>query len=118
MMANYNPFSKKEVIDTQHGRINYHHDMGTTYVTHRTEEHVFKKYQGFGISNTELETCYNERVHWILIIYHNEKKGTSIAYRIKLKETKYLPTYHNGNDTQTMIPIRKMQERKQKGEWE
>ena len=49
--ASYNPFRKKDWVETEHGTITYEHRR---YFTHRKQEHVFKKYQAFGISLTEL----------------------------------------------------------------
>lgn len=114
MLNEYNPFSR-ETEETEHGTINYSHEMGTCYVTHRRTEHYFIKYKGFGISNSELEIAYNKRVYWIIIIYHN-KKGEDIPHRIKMEDVKYLEEYDNKGDKQKMFPTEKM-ERLWKGEW-
>ena len=60
MIANYNPFKKEMTEITPHGVINYTHNMGTTYVTHRRKEHYFVKFKGFAISMTELEIAFNK----------------------------------------------------------
>lgn len=116
MLNEYNPFSYKEPQETEHGIINYTNDMGTCYVTHRKKEHFFKKYQGFGISNSELEMAYNKRVYWILIMYHRED-GTSIPYRIKMEDVKYLQDYNNVGDAQKIFPLKMMEKRVSEG-WE
>lgn len=108
MLNEYNPFSKKMEEETEHGIINYQHDMGTCYVTHRKKEHFFQKYKGFGISNSELEIAFNKRVYWILIIYH-EEDGSSIPYRFRIEDVKYLQTYNNNGDVQTIFPIELME---------
>lgn len=116
MLNSYNPFDKKELELTEHGTINYQHGMGITYVTHRRKEHYFKKYQGFAISNSELETAYNKRAYWILILYHRDD-GTSIPYRYKMENTPYLEEYNNNGDKQKVFPIKQMQTKKN-GEWQ
>lgn len=115
MINGYNPFSKKQAEETEHGIINYQHDMGTTYITHRRKEHFFKKYQGFAISNSELEIAYNKRVYWILIIYTKDD-GTNIVYRYKLEDIPFLQEYNNNGDQQKIFPIKVLQTKKD-GEW-
>ena len=116
MKATYNPFNNKNFVETEHGVINYRHDMGTVYVTHRRPEHFFKKYQGFAISITELEVCHQENVHWILIMYTN-KAGEQTPHRIRLSRLRDFQIYDNGNDKQVVIPVAYMQKRREEG-WE
>lgn len=116
MKTNYSPFKKEGTIRTPHGTINYTHNMGTVYITHRRPEHFFKKFQGFGISITEIDVCKQENVYWLLFIYHNAK-GEEKPYRIKLSETQYLETYTYEGDEQIIIPVKAMHERGEKG-WE
>lgn len=108
MKTNYNPFNKKELIETEHGIINFQHDIGTCYVTHRRPEHVFKKFQAFAISLSELEIAYDNNVYWILIMYTNAKQECT-PYRIKLKETRFLQQYDYNGDKQVIIPIKHME---------
>lgn len=108
MRADYNPFARKELEETEHGIINYQHDMGTVYVTHRRSEHFFKKFQGFGISLSELEICYRKRVFWIIFLYHG-KESTTIPYRIKLEDIQYAENYNNNGDIQKVVPTRDME---------
>lgn len=103
VQANYNPFRKKDIVETRHGIISYE---SRRYFTHRRPEHFFKKYQGFGISLTELEICYNERVDHILIKYHGTKKN--ILYKIPLQYLQYMQKYNNNGDEQIIIPIKEM----------
>jgi len=105
MRADYNPFSRKEMEETEHGLINYQHNMGTVYVTHRRPEHFFKKFQGFGISYSELEICFSKRVFWIMFIYYG-KNGTTIPYRIKLEDLVYMEEYNNDGDKQKVVSVR------------
>lgn len=116
MKIEYNPFSKKTIQETKHGTINYQHDLGTTYTTFRKTEHYFKKYQGFGISITEAEICYEKNVYWIIIIY-TDKKERQKAYRIKLEKLRYLEQYNNNGDQQIIIPTKCLQEKKEE-KWE
>lgn len=115
MILEYNPFDKTKIKETKHGVINYTHNMGTVYVTHRKKEHYFVKYNGFGISSTELKQAYEEKVYWILIIYH-QTDGTMTAYRIKMENIKYLENYNNNGDEQKIIPT-KLCEINNEGKW-
>lgn len=116
MLNEYNPFSNRECEETEHGIINYQHDMGTCYVTNRRKEHYFIKYKGFAISKSELEIAFNKRVYWILIMYHRED-GSTIPYRMKLDEVRYLEEYNNNGDLQKIIPLSIMEVQKGNG-WE
>lgn len=117
MLGNYNPFSiKKEYEETEYGTINYYHEMGSSYVTHRKKEHFFKKYQGFGISESEIRIAKMKRLYWIMILYHKDNK-TNIPYRIELNKTKYFEKYNNEGDMQIIIPIKEMEFKTNKG-WE
>lgn len=109
MLNEYNPFSKKAEEETEHGIINYQHSMGTCYVTHRRKEHYFKKYQGFGVSKSELEIAYNKRVYWILIVYHKED-GSSIPYRYRMDDIVALEEYNNNGDIQKIFPVKIMED--------
>jgi len=62
--AGYNPFRKKEIVETGHGIISYDNRR---YFTHRNKEHFFVKFRGFGISVSEIEICHNEHVDEIVI---------------------------------------------------
>jgi len=114
MKTSYNPFNKKDHRETEHGIINFQHDMGTCYVTNRTPEHIFRKYGAFCISNTELETCYDNHVYWILILYHNNN-GETIPHRIELNKLRYMDTHNQNGDVQTIIPIKQMEKRGEEG---
>lgn len=102
MKIEYNPFQEKEIIETEYGRINTKHEMGRTYITFRRSEHFFKKYQGFGISNTELQICDNKGVKWILIIYTNTK-NEQVPMRIKLSNINKSNKFNYNGDNQTII---------------
>lgn len=105
---NYNPFSKKDLKETEHGTINYEHKSGRIYMTFRRPEHVFKKFQAFCISCSEVETCLSEGVKWIMINYKNKKEEETIM-RIKTEEIKELEQYNNNGDIQIIIPIKKLE---------
>lgn len=109
MLNEYNPFSKKGCENTEHGVINYQHNMGTVYVTHRRKEHFFKKFQGFGISNSELEMAFNKRVFWVLILYHG-KDGVTIPYRFKMEDVIYLEEFNNNGDVQKIFPLKNLED--------
>lgn len=108
MLNEYNPFHRKECEETEHGIINYQHDMGTVYVTHRRKEHFFKKFRGFAISNSELEIAFNKRVYWIIILYHKED-GSSIPYRFRMNCVKFLEEYTNDGDIQKIFPLKELE---------
>lgn len=114
MLNGYNPFSNKECEETEHGVINYRNDMGTCYVTHRQKQHFFRKFQGFGISCSELEIAYNRGVHWVLIMYRRDD-GTTIPYRIALEDVKYLADYNNEGDLQKIFPLKELEKREKQG---
>lgn len=114
MKPNYNPFRQSDSIQTIHGTINFLHDMGITYVTHRRPEHFFKKFQGFAISTTELETCHANHVHWILILY-TKTDGGQVPYRIELDKLRFFDTYTHEGDIQKVIPVKEMQSRTKEG---
>lgn len=100
----YNPFKQYETKETEHGIIS----LGPRrYFTHRRPEHFFKKFQGFGISLTEVEICFNEHVDHILIKYWGKQEN--IFYKIKLSYLKYMKRYDNNGDEQIILPIKEME---------
>lgn len=100
---NYNPFRPTDIIETQHGIITYENKR---YFTHRKREHIFKKHQAFGISTTELETCYQQNVNHIIIKYHGNKKN--IIYKIELHKTLNMQRHNQNGDTQILIPLNEL----------
>ena len=115
MRADYNPYVKnKGTEETEHGLINYTHDMGTVYVTHRRPEHFFKKFRGFGISKSELEVCFDKNVFWVMVMYHR-KDGTTIPYRVKLSNLRYMDEYDHEGDEQVIVPVKEMEQRIEEG---
>lgn len=100
----YNPFNRQYYKETQHGIIG---KIERRYFTHRRPEHIFKKYQAFGISTTEMEICWNEHVNNIIIKYHGKDKNT--YYKIKLEMLKYMKRFDNKGDEQIIIPIKEME---------
>lgn len=110
----YNPFSTRigvenmnevpRYIKTIFGTINretkrYHAD--------REPEHFFKKYQGFGISKSEIHTMRKHGVKEITIRYHGTKENT--IYKIQLAKLTNMKTHNNKGDLQIIIPIKEMQ---------
>lgn len=116
MNIDYHPFRTRHLIETGHGIINTQHDMGKIYLTHRTPEHIFRSKQAFCISTSEIETCHEHYVTWILIHYHN-KRGETLPHRIKCSELRFMEQYDNQGDVQYVIPIREM-ERLIEGQWQ
>lgn len=117
MLPEYNPFRRKEIEETEHGIINYRHKLGRIYTTHRRPEHYFKKYQGFAISNTEIEVIKEALVEWIIIIYHNDKKEQKVM-RINTKYIRYMEEYNNNGDVQKIFPEKELEKLdKETGEW-
>lgn len=106
----YNPFSDVWTKEIQFGTINFQHDMGIVYVSHRRPEHVYKKKGAFCISLSELEICHKEHVYWILLMYENAN-GETIPHRIKLSELRLLEQHDNNGDKQVIIPIKYMEKR-------
>lgn len=100
----YNPFTKKDIVETEHGVISFENRR---YFTHRRPEHFFKKFGGFGISLSELEICYNEHVDHIIIKYYGKEKN--ILYKIKMDMIKYMKRYNNNGDEQVVIPTKDME---------
>lgn len=115
MKLSYNPFDKKNIVKTEYGIINYQHDMGTVYVTHRQPQHFFRKFQGFAISVSELEVCFEAQVYWLMVIYTN-KDGEQQPYRMRMQDVRYLHDYDNKGDLQKVMPLIKM-ERLSDGRW-
>ena len=112
----YSPFNRECQIETQHGLINYNHSMGTIYLTRRKREHIFKKYQAFNISESELLLCEKHNVYWIVIMYEKVEGGI-IPYRIKMSKLALFEQYRGtDDDIQRIIPIR-MMESKESGDW-
>lgn len=103
MKANYKPFTTKKIIETDHGIINKEKNR---YFTHRRPEHYFKKYQGFGISTTEIEIAKNEGCTHIIIKYHGRKKN--ILYKIKMNYLQYMKKYDFNGDEQIILPEKEM----------
>lgn len=99
----YNPFFVPRTRDTSFGVINYEKSR---YVTNRSSEHFFKKYQGFGISVSEISICKQNHVNEIVIWYHGKKEN--IIYSIELEMVEYCEIYDNNGDEQYIIPINKM----------
>lgn len=89
-----------ETTKTIHGIINHETKK---YVTERRPEHYFKKYQGFGISDTELEKARKEGAKTIIIKYHTKTK--TIIYMTNINNQNMKQKYTNGEDEQTIIPI-------------
>lgn len=107
----YNPFTKKETIDTPKGMINYQHEMGKTYVTHRRKEHKIEN--TFLIETTELRICHELNIEWVLIIYKD--KETTKVYRTKMRTIHKHERYKTKNQTYIQIPIEHMEEKKEQG---
>lgn len=104
MKANYNPFTKEDVVETDHGIITK--SVGR-YFTHRKPEHFFRKYQGFGISITEVEMAKLNHCTHIIIKYHGKRKN--ILYRILIKYLEFLEIYNFKDDKQYILPVKEME---------
>lgn len=104
VIANFHPFTKEQVEKTPHGIINKETHR---YFTHRTKEHVFKKYQAFAISVSELELAEQGHCNHMVIKYHGTFKN--IFYRISLEYLKYFKKHDNEGDLQVIIPIKEME---------
>lgn len=121
MRTHYNPFERPDIIHTSHGTINFTHPLGSVYVTRREgSKAFFKKFQGFGISNTELRVCDKELVKWVLINYKNPETNTERLYRISLKDVYNRgEDYTHYSDSQKVVPLALMQEyNADEGQWQ
>lgn len=105
MRTEFNPFSEmvKEKASTQHGLILYKHKL---YFTHRKTEHYFRKFQGFGISVSEVEIAVHEGCERIRIKYHGIKKNK--IFEIPIEYLKFLQRYNFEGDEQIIIPEKEM----------
>jgi hypothetical protein len=111
MRVSYNPFrmaTELKVIQTEFGNIN---TKTLNYFSHRKQEHFFIKYQGFGISVTEVDLCKKYGVKNIVLKYKGKNKNT--LYKIKLDYLKYMERYTNEEDgkcdEQYILPIKEME---------
>lgn len=93
-------------LSTEHGTLL----NGEIYSTNRNENHFFKKYQGFGISESELEICKKHGIKKIRIRYCGRKKN--IIYEVPFKYTEYFEKYSYEKDgvidRQVILPTKEM----------
>lgn len=101
MRAEYNPFKTEEYIETDYGVIN---NRMRRYFSNRNEKHFFKKFQGFGISLTEIDLCKKHHVKKINIKYHGTKKN--YIYQFDMEHLDYFPTYEYEGDEQVILQIK------------
>lgn len=90
-------------ISTPHGIIN---TELRRYSTIRKPEHYFKKYQGYGISLTEIKEMRRFGVNHIIIRYEGTNRNT--IYIIKLEKACEGITYINNEDEQIIIPEKEL----------
>lgn len=88
----------------QHGKV----VTPTVYQKICRPEHVFKKYEGIGISLTEIETMITNNIKIIRIIYEGTRgRIIYIATTKQYLETTNTHTYEE-EDTQKILPFKEM----------
>jgi hypothetical protein len=83
--------------------------IGDTYVSHRTDVHFMRKYQGFGVSEFVLNILKKEQIKYVMIIYEG-KEGVK---RFKCPTEKFIASNKTfafeGNDLQRFVSEKDME---------
>ena len=92
------------LLKTQHGMINVE---TKEYICERKPEHFFVKFQGFGISMTEIVQCQERGVETIVIHYFGKRR---LKYTFDFSLCTEMPLYNNGHDLQLILKKKVMKE--------
>ena len=84
--------------------------IGDTYYSERTEQHLMRMFNGFGVSEKLLFHLFNSNIQDIVIIYKFDGKN----YRAKVNDfisskKKYIFIDANGEDLQKFLSIEEME---------
>lgn len=102
---------KGEPVYSRNGRV-----LGTVYgkvyVTKRTVNHFFKKFNGFGVSTNVLDHLFEKGVKWLLFEYYG-KTGV-LMYRVRLmdfvmKRVEYIDDSWAVPDRQFVLDVDEME---------
>ncbi|GAH05230.1 unnamed protein product [marine sediment metagenome] len=89
---------------TLHGTIN---KAENRYLAQRKPQHFFRKFQGFGISVTEVMACESAGIDNIVIMYIGTL-GTYF-YKVAIEKLKDFQRYNFNGDEQIILRIKDME---------